>query len=66
MQSHLLYVFIVTKDIEHFFNCFSGISDASVENFVYLCTPFLIGVFVLFVSNYLILFIFWILVLCWM
>jgi hypothetical protein len=30
-QSQLLYISLVTKDVEHFFKCFSVISDASLE-----------------------------------
>jgi hypothetical protein len=44
----------MTKDVEHFFRCFSVLPGSSVENSVYLCTPFLkIGLFGLMVSNFL-------------
>jgi hypothetical protein len=37
----LIYIFLVTKDFEHFFKCFPAIQDYSVENSVYLYTPVL-------------------------
>ena len=43
----------MTKDVAHFFKCFSVISNSPVENSVYLCMPFLIGLYSLLVSNFL-------------
>jgi hypothetical protein len=30
----LVYISLMTKDVEHFFKCFSGVRDSSVENSV--------------------------------
>jgi hypothetical protein len=35
----------MTEDAEHCFRYFSAIQYSSVEFFIYLCTPFLIGLF---------------------
>jgi hypothetical protein len=45
----------MTKDVEHFFKCFSAIWDSSVEKSLYnsLYTPFLIGLFGSLESNFL-------------
>ena len=65
-HNHLLYISLVNKDVEHFFKGFSAILDAPVENYVWLCTQFLIGIFLLFVCDSLRFYIFWIIVRCWM
>ena len=58
---------LVTKDIEHFSKCFSAIRDSSVENSLFSSVPhFLIGLFGLLVSNFLVPYLFWILALYWM
>lgn len=43
----------VLDDVEHFFKGFLAILETSVENFVLLCTPFLIGLFGLLASDFL-------------
>ena len=44
----------MTKDVEHFFRCFSAIQDSFVENSLFSSVPhFLIGLFGLLVSNFL-------------
>jgi hypothetical protein len=38
----LIFIFLMTKDVEHFFKCFSMIPYSLVESFVYLFIPFLL------------------------
>jgi hypothetical protein len=42
----------MTKDVEHFFKCFSAIRDSSVEKTLF-STPFLMELFGLFMFNFL-------------
>ena len=42
----------VTKDIEHFFNCFSGIWDSSVENSLFSYVPHLKNIFLVILFIY--------------
>jgi hypothetical protein len=42
----LICISLITKDLEHFFRCFSAIQDSSVVNFLFSSMPhFLIGLF---------------------
>jgi hypothetical protein len=64
----LICISLMTKDVEHFFRCFSVIRYSSVENFLFSSVPnFLIGLFGSLESNLLsslyILDIYWILAL---
>lgn len=65
MESQSVHcISLVTRDGEHFFKCFSAIRDSSHEDSLALCPLFLIGLFDLFVSNFLSFWsIFWVLVL---
>ena len=50
----LISISLMTKDVEHFIRCFSALWYSSVENSVYLCSPFfLIGLFGSLESNFL-------------
>ena len=42
----LIFISLLTKDVEHFFRCFSAIWYSSVENYLFSSVPhFLIGLF---------------------
>ena len=50
----LICISLMTKDVEHFFRCFSAIQDSFVENSLLSSVPhFLIRLFGLLVSNFL-------------
>ena len=49
----LICISLVTKDVEHFFRCFSAIWYFSVENSLFSSVPILIGLFVSLESNFL-------------
>jgi hypothetical protein len=50
----LIFIFLRTKGIEHFFKWFSATRDSSVEKFLFSSLPlFLIMLFVMLVSNFL-------------
>ena len=50
----LIWIFLKIRDFEPFFKCFLAIRDLLVDKFsVKFCTPFLIGLFGLFMSNFL-------------
>jgi hypothetical protein len=49
----LIYISLMTKDVEHFFKCFLVIRDSSVQNSVLLGSSFLIGLFEFLVSDFL-------------
>jgi len=50
----LIYMFLMTKDVEHFFRCFSAIQVSSVEKSLFSSVPhFLIGLFGSLESNFL-------------
>jgi hypothetical protein len=52
LRGILICIFLITKDNEHFFKCFSVIQDSSVENFLFSSfNHFLIGLLGLLVSN---------------
>jgi hypothetical protein len=43
----LICISLMTRDVEHFFKCFSATQNSSAENSLFssLCTSFLIGLF---------------------
>jgi hypothetical protein len=47
VETTVEHMSLMNGDVKHFIKCFSGNLDSSVETYVYLCTPFLIGLFVL-------------------
>ena len=50
----LICISLMTKDVEHFFKCFSAIQDSSVENSLFSSVPHsLIGLFGSLKSNFL-------------
>jgi hypothetical protein len=49
----LICISLMTKDVEHFFRCFSAIQVSSVENSLFTYFPFLIGLFGSLKSNFL-------------
>jgi hypothetical protein len=50
----LICISQMTKEVEHYFRCFSAIQYSSVENSLFSCTPFLIRLFDSLESNFLI------------
>jgi hypothetical protein len=59
----LIYIFLVTKDVEHFFKCFEAVQDPSIENclfssalhfsirlFGFLVSTFLSSLYILYIS----------------